>query len=223
MATAKQIEANRANALKSTGPRTQAGKSRSSLNALKHGCTAQTMIFPGEDGTHFHNFHQSYIEDFAPQGALEYSLVQELAHTQWSIARTRAHEASLFALGHESHAEEFKTSGDQVIQAAFAGAIVFKGEIESLKTISLYLQRSNRMFHTTLKALREIQAGRQAKEQAEFKEAVHVAVLHQQLEIPFVPSEFGFLCSTGEIAPFVRRETFLHTSRKPEITVTNAA
>jgi hypothetical protein len=229
MATEKQIAANRANSLKSTGPRTEAGKSRSSLNALKHGCTAQTMIFPGEDATHFNNFLQSYIQDFAPKGALETSLVQELAQTQWSIARTRAHEASLFALGHEKYAEEFKTDGDQVIQAAFAGAIVFKGESDSLKNVGLYLQRSNRMFHTTLKTLREIQAARQAKEQAEFQQAVHFAGLHQQLGIAFVPIHFGFLCSTEEIAPFLRREIFLRTaaSRKirpesPSIHVANA-
>jgi hypothetical protein len=223
MATPKQIAANRANSLKSTGPRTEAGKSRSSLNALKHGCTAQTMIFPGEDATHFNNFHQSYIADLAPKGALEFSLVQELAQTQWSIARTRAHEASLFALGHENHAEEFQTGGDQIIQAAFAGAIVFKGESNSIKNIGLYLQRSSRMFLSTLKVLREIQAARKAGEQAELQQAVHISSLHRQLEIPFVPTEFGFLCSTEEMAPLLRRETFLHSLRQPQIRVTNAA
>src|SRR5450432_1765497 len=226
MATAKQVAANQANSLKSTGPRTEAGKSRSSLNALKHGCTAQTMIFPCEDATHFHNFHQSYIEDFAPVGALELSMVQELAQTQWSIARTRAHEASLFALGHESHAEEFQTSGDQAIQAAFAGAIVFKGESGSIKNIGLYLQRSSRMFLSTLKALREIQAARKAGEQAELQEAVHISTLHQLLKIPFVPMEFGFLCSSEEIAPLVRRQLFLESvspTKKYQIEVANAA
>jgi hypothetical protein len=230
MATPKQIAANRANSLKSTGPRTEAGKSRSSLNALKHGCTAHTMIFPGEDATHFNNFHQSYIADFAPQGALEFSLVQELAQTQWSIARTRAHEASLFALGHENHAEEFQTGGDQTIQAAFAGAIVFKGESDSIKNIGLYLQRSNRMFLNTLKALREIQATRIAARQATLQEAVHIATLHHLLKIPFTPTGFGFLCSPEEIAPLVRRQLFLESvspTKKylvsPEIQVTNAA
>jgi hypothetical protein len=223
MATAKQVAANQANSLKSTGPRTEAGKSRSSLNALKHGCTAQTMIFPGEDATHFNNFLQSYIEDLTPAGALELSMVQELAQTQWSIARTRAHEASLFALGHEKYAEEFQTSGDQVIQAAFAGAIVFKGESGSIKNIGLYLQRSSRMFLNTLKAFREIQASRIAAEQAALKEVVHIAALHELQQIPFVPAQFGFLCSPQEIAPLVRRELFLVTHRNPKIHVSNAA
>ena len=40
MATAKQIEANRLNALKSTGPRTVEGKSASRLNAVTHGLAA---------------------------------------------------------------------------------------------------------------------------------------------------------------------------------------
>ena len=43
MATAAQIEANRLNAQKSTGPRTDRGKARAKLNAIKHGMTARTI------------------------------------------------------------------------------------------------------------------------------------------------------------------------------------
>jgi len=230
MATPKQIAANRANSLKSTGPRTEAGKSRSSLNALKHGCTAQTMIFPGEDATHFNNFLQSYIEDLTPAGALELSMVQELAQTQWSIARTRAHEASLFALGHEKYAEEFQTGGDQIIQAAFAGAIVFKGESDSIKNIGLYLQRSSRMFLSTLKVLREIQATRKAGDQARFEQAIHFADLNQQLLKPHNLKELGFVYAPEELAPRLLQLAVIRSVKSPpkgaaipEIHVTNAA
>jgi hypothetical protein len=46
MATAAQIEANRRNAQRSVGPRTQAGKDRSKLNALGHGCRANILVLP---------------------------------------------------------------------------------------------------------------------------------------------------------------------------------
>ena len=42
-------EVNRANALLSTGPKTEEGKQRSSLNALRHGLTGQTVVMPTED------------------------------------------------------------------------------------------------------------------------------------------------------------------------------
>ena len=47
--SAAKIEANRRNCLKSTGPRTSAGKDRSRLNAVKHGARAETLVLPGED------------------------------------------------------------------------------------------------------------------------------------------------------------------------------
>jgi hypothetical protein len=49
MATAAQIEANRRNSKRSTGPVTQNGKNRSKLNALVHGCRAEILVLPTED------------------------------------------------------------------------------------------------------------------------------------------------------------------------------
>ena len=46
MTSLKQLEANRRNALKSTGPRTENGKHASRRNALRHGFTAETVIEP---------------------------------------------------------------------------------------------------------------------------------------------------------------------------------
>src|SRR5205807_417954 len=49
MATIKQIEANRRNALKSTGPKTPGGKAAVRLNALRHGLRAHAVVLPGEN------------------------------------------------------------------------------------------------------------------------------------------------------------------------------
>jgi hypothetical protein len=66
MASTKQIEANRSNALNGTGPRTAKGKARSSRNALTYGLTAQEIVIPGEDVAAYRSFEQQLIDDLQP-------------------------------------------------------------------------------------------------------------------------------------------------------------
>jgi hypothetical protein len=80
-----RAEINRRNAQKSTGPRTPEGKSRSRLNALKHGLTARTPVLPGEDA----EAHQARIETFVtslePRNELEQYLAEEAAQASWQM------------------------------------------------------------------------------------------------------------------------------------------
>jgi hypothetical protein len=55
MTSFRQIEANRRNALRSTGPKTGEGKQRASQNAVRHGLTAETVIIPLEDADDYQN------------------------------------------------------------------------------------------------------------------------------------------------------------------------
>src|SRR5215475_8261250 len=96
MATAAQITANRANALKSTGPRTPEGKSASSRNALKHGMDAAAILLPGEDATLYERLVSEYHCDLAPQSALEQFEVDTIVHTDWQRRRLRLVEANLY-------------------------------------------------------------------------------------------------------------------------------
>src|SRR6476619_5991854 len=59
MATQKQIEANRRNAQKSTGPKTEEGKTKSKFNAMKHGMTAEVAVLPHEDKTSYEELRQA--------------------------------------------------------------------------------------------------------------------------------------------------------------------
>jgi hypothetical protein len=63
MASQKQLEANRANAKQSTGPKTAQGKSRSSLNALKHGLSARDIVVWDEDPLEFESFRAKVEAD----------------------------------------------------------------------------------------------------------------------------------------------------------------
>ena len=77
MATAAQIEANRRNAQRSTGPKTDEGKARVRRNAFKHGMTARTImpVLPQEDPKELEDRTQQAITAMKPRNPLELDLV----------------------------------------------------------------------------------------------------------------------------------------------------
>src|SRR5689334_22798981 len=99
MISDKQLEANRANAQKSTSPRTEAGKRRSCLNANRHGLTRQTVVMPHEDMEAYNLMTAAIVASLAVVGALEPQLAQSYAGFQWRINRAAALEETLFTLG----------------------------------------------------------------------------------------------------------------------------
>ena len=64
MSSHKQVEANRRNALKSTGPATPEGNERSRCNAVRHGLTAETIIGTLEDEADYQAFEAAIIADY---------------------------------------------------------------------------------------------------------------------------------------------------------------
>ena len=87
MATKAQIKANRENAKKSTGPRTEEGKARVSLNALKHGLLARDAVLPEEDPAEFDRQLRDLERDLRPENSLECELVRQIADAQWRMRR----------------------------------------------------------------------------------------------------------------------------------------
>src|SRR4249920_571681 len=102
MTTFRQIEANRRNATKSTGPVTQEGKQRSRCNAVRHGLTAETVIGALEDVEDYKTFEAAIIADYDAQSAVERELVLRLASLLWRLRRATAIETGLF----ESQADQ---------------------------------------------------------------------------------------------------------------------
>src|ERR1700694_979777 len=88
---------NRANAQHSTGPRTEAGKQRSSLNALRHGLTAQTAVLPTEDPAAYQRHIQQFLDEYQPATPTETQLVHDLANTAWRLNRIPLLEADLLS------------------------------------------------------------------------------------------------------------------------------
>jgi hypothetical protein len=124
MTSFKQIEANRRNALKSTGPATEEGKLQSRRNAVRHGLTAETVIGALEDAEDYKAFEAGVIADYDAQSAVERELVLRLASLLWRLRRATAIETGLFEIeaGHLSEAgrsRQVSPVSRQVVRALF--------------------------------------------------------------------------------------------------------
>src|ERR1700744_3746001 len=111
----------------STGPRTQEGKKRSALNALRHGLTGRTIVMPYEDMDQYHIFCKRLFQSLAPETPLEEQYAQTYSDTQWRLNRARSLEDSMLALGHSEEADEIETEHAQV-HAALTAARVFRDD-----------------------------------------------------------------------------------------------
>src|SRR5436853_780468 len=107
MTSYKQIEANRRNARRSTGPITEEGKLRSRRNAVRHGLTAETVIGALEDAEVYQAFEAAVIADYDAQSAVERELVLRLASPLWRLRRATTMETGLFEI-QADHLKEFR-------------------------------------------------------------------------------------------------------------------
>jgi hypothetical protein len=113
MTSYRQIEANRRNALNSTGPRTEAGKRQSRRNAVRHGLTAETVIGLLEDAEDYRQFEAAIIADYDAQSAVERELILRLASVLWRLRRTTTMETGLFEI-QAQHLREYR-QGQQLL------------------------------------------------------------------------------------------------------------
>ena len=95
MVSQRQLEANRANAKRSTGPKSASGKARSRLNAVTHGLTSRQLVVGAEKPEDFDAFREALFADLEPSGALQCELVDEIARFQWRLRRIPVLEADL--------------------------------------------------------------------------------------------------------------------------------
>ena len=125
MTSFKQIEANRQNARKSTGPITAEGKLQSRCNAVRHGLTAETVIGALGDAEDYKAFEAAIIADYDAQSTVERELVLRLASLLWRLRRATTIETGLFE-GEAKHLDEPRRSAQvsgassEVVRALFA-------------------------------------------------------------------------------------------------------
>ena len=94
MATEAQIKANQGNAQKSTGPTTEEGKQRSSMNAMTHGIFANIPILPGENEANLNELKAQIIQALKPTDAIELGFVERIIQSRFRQIRLREAEAA---------------------------------------------------------------------------------------------------------------------------------
>ncbi len=147
MATAAQIAANRKNAARSTGPRTESGKKSSARNAVSHGlCSSEFVVRAGEED-YFQQFFAGLESDLQPQSPIEHELFLQVAHAAWTLRRCHAVEPTLS-------------------QSPEVDPLAVAKNVAALKVIDTYIRRAERTFHRALKELRAIQSERRFRAEA---------------------------------------------------------
>ncbi len=97
MPSKRKLDSARANGAKSHGPVTPEGRKKSSMNALKHGLNARTVILPNEDDDEYNFQLEAYVEQLQPAGLVEMDLVVEMVNARWRQRRCNKTETGLFA------------------------------------------------------------------------------------------------------------------------------
>jgi hypothetical protein len=199
-----RTRANRANAALSTGPRTAAGKQRSSQNALTHGLTAASPVLPSEDPAAYDAHRRGFFDEYQPATRTETQLTQELADTAWRINRVPLLEAALLDRAANPPSDQARIDFD-IVDAHRA-----------LATLGLHFTRLSRQFQKSLGQLREIQAERRLQHERELKRAAALLELHKHKGLPFDPAQDGFVFSKDQIEAHSERLMRRNESRQFE-------
>jgi hypothetical protein len=149
MATLQQIEANRLNAQKSTGPRSAAGKAAVRFNALKSGIDAQSQVIPGEDPAALALLAADYYDRYQPATPEVRALVDTLVTAEWLQRRFRALEAQLWQ--YNIRGLYHPTEGLEVAQ-------VYEGDNQVFSRLQRRIDAAERTYHRTLAALQKIES-----------------------------------------------------------------
>jgi hypothetical protein len=228
----QQIAAKILNAQKSTGPKTEAGKSRAKLNASRHCLTGQIHITSDAERAALECFTKGIVDSLAPANPLESQIAQNIAEDYWRLNRGRAIETNILALGQLGEDGEFDTEFEQA-HTALAAARTFLANPKAFQLISLYAQRTNRDIQKNLATLKQLQAEREAQRKAELEEAAALLEGHLAEGIPYDDLKDrvtpiygaangantrvrGFVFSLHQIATYAKRRNLLLTLQTPK-------
>ena len=163
--------ANIANSKLSTGPKTEAGKRVSSLNAKRSHLHCQITCLPAEELAVYEKLLEDVVAEYQPVGPTETFYATSAAQSMWRLQHLRALEQGVFANGHREKIDSID-SGHHEVDASLAAAQTFIEHAKSLALLSTYEGRIRRTLEKDLAALKAAQAERKAAYQNAVDQAV---------------------------------------------------
>jgi hypothetical protein len=154
IATSKKVYAARANAQKSTGPRTPEGKAISARNAFKHGFAAAKLTIDETEDEAFHDHLDAYFLRFKPQDQVEADAVRRIAEAQWKMDIVNATENAIMSLesGFQMCLADAKLDPSQITLHHYrAFAIIEQSEGRALDLCHRYYVSASRQYDRSLK------------------------------------------------------------------------
>ena len=149
MPSQKQLEANRLNATKSTGPRSPEGKARSSMNALKSGIDAKSQIIRGEIAANLETLVADYYSRFRPTTPEQRMLVDTLIDSEWLLRRFRVVEAQLWE---KESLEAFRPKEAVILAQAYWNST------DRFARLQRRIDTAHKNYRTALQDLQRLQA-----------------------------------------------------------------
>ena len=156
MSSRKQRKANRANALKSTGPKTPEGKARSSMNALKHGLTSSIYVLPSEDPMEWESMLQSGKKSFCCIDSIQELMVERIVSGFWRLRRITHIETNLMAHQMEKALKAANPDDDGADETKELKFFGFSGTPEDLSILSRYETSLDRGIVRNMKMLEQL-------------------------------------------------------------------
>src|SRR5262245_49952639 len=158
---------------RSGGPRTEEGKARTRLNAVRHGLRSKSALLPGENPEEYYDLKAKMQAEWKPQGSTEEFQLDQMLQNQWRLRRIAVMEQDLFVESFESSfgsEEEFDANTTGALTAALAD--------NKLALLTRYENSARRAYYKALNELRTLQSERRKAEQASQK-AAHDAHIRQ--------------------------------------------
>jgi hypothetical protein len=162
MSSLKRSEAARINGGKSRGPTTPEGKATSSMNALRHGMCAKSLVLTNEDEEKFQAMRDGYMQHFQPEGEVELDLMEEVISSRWRQRRIWGIETALLDLQMDTQMKEIEDQFKHIDETTRT-AIAYKSLADTSKSLTQTTRHEalfSRQYRLAMKTLIQIQKER---------------------------------------------------------------
>jgi hypothetical protein len=212
MISTGRIEANQKNAQLSTGPRSNEGKARTRLNALRHGFRSKSALLPGENAEQYYELKARLNAEWKPETQNEEFLVEQLLTSQWRLDRIALMEQDIFVQSFEDSVSDSSLEFDANLSGALTPALLDN----KLALLSRYENSIRRAYYKALHELKAIQAERRKTEQAAQKAGHDAAVREAVAEAERENAAFNQkLIEMCEKIPAVPNDGHLYIQPRP--------